>query len=472
MKDWFNLLVRPRVLIAAIAALTLFFNFQSFEPDRMLNAITLKTADTPEHLNPTDFLIEKGMYSINGNDPYAVRMPGYAFPYVLLRTFLEKDAARSALIVLQWLFWVLALVLSYSWLSKRVPPWYAFVAVVLLTVFNYMSHLHFSLLPVSLAMSVLLVLFYLHHQLSDDRNASAFKLLLFGALLTWLFFLRPFLLPLLLVWPPVLALNRGARRWRVLFLVVLPIVVIESAWIVRNYVAFDRFVPLQTTFVRQSFDDHYKTTSTKESVLPIRRFIAGFGGENVWYFKDSHMGWFLSVADDRQPKQVFPPNVFDAGITSDELTAFKHLIAQSYANYQPETEAEVAAKAKNLTQRLKANDPVAFYTTARLKMLMRMLKQNVSQDWPAGGFGQASLPGKAFRLACQLLWVLSFTAGLVLCVTLVLTPKSWHFATLIGGLVVMFTFSIEFMHFQYFVFSYLAAFVLLAVTIGRRLPMR
>ena len=452
-------LVRNHVFwLLLVTLLTLFVQRSYYDHRQMLNPLTVQSNDTPEHLNPSDNLIEKGIYSYDGTTAYAARMPGYAFPYVMVRWAFDQETSRLILIVLQILLYCAAIALSFSWLSERYGPTMAFSGLAKLVVFNYVTHVHFRLLPVSFAISLVLILLYLHHRLLRTEHFRFNLGVIFGALLTWLVFLRPFFLPIALLWPLVILWQRGKWSLKALAVFFVPFALVEGAWIGRNYAAFDAFIPLQTTFTNTDGIDHYSATATKQSVLHLRPFISGFGGDNVWYFPGSQMAWFIRADDAREVSQVFPAQVFNAGITKNELEGLKATIVESYKVYNPEAEEQIAVTADDLTNRLRANSWFDFYVVARIKSLSSMVAMNVSQDWPMPPFAQSSILGKAYRLISVALWAVVFAGGLLLGVPRLFKKRSFELVLILFGLTFIFVYLVQFLHYQYFVFAWMAAF--------------
>lgn len=458
---------RSSVYIVLATIVTLAFTWFSFEDGQMLNSLTVKTADTHEHLNPSDNFIDRGIYALRGDEPYAVRMPGYAFPYLPLRLFFPVEVARVVLVILQLLFYTWSILLTFRWLQKSLQPRLALAAVLVFVFFNYLNHIHFKLLPVSFAMSALLMLFYLHHRITFSQQRTTGLLFTFGLFATWLFFLRPFLGPILIVWMLLLSARSPAQTFRSLVLVFLPLVIIETAWITRNYMAFDRFVPLQTTFAGGEFEDHYKDEETKASILALRPFISGFGGDNVWYFPKSEMSWFLSGEDKRTADEVFPEIVFNAGISAEELHSYKQLIQDSYKTYDPVNEAAITAKARELNTQLKSAAPFHYHITARFHTLLNLFSANVTQDWNSGSFTEASLLSKGYRLICVALWFIVMSLGVILSLLSVFNLRKLHYTLLIWGMLFLFLYIVNFIHFQYFIFAYMAAFMLISELLGK-----
>lgn len=453
-----HILREPGFWVVLITAATLLGHRAYFDEAQMVNAWIVKSNDTHEHLGATDSLVDSGMYSLDGEHAFAARMPGYAFPYVLLRAVFDQATARSGLIIIQLLVYLLAVWLTFIWLSERYGPTMAFSGVAKLVVFNYVTHVHFRLLPVSFAISLVLILLYLHHRMLRSESMRAQQVLLFGALLAWLIFLRPFFLPIALLWPVVILWQRGrwSLKWIVVFFV--PFAVIEGAWVGRNFATLGRFIPLQTTFTENDDDDYYRATATKQSVVQLRPFIIGFGGDNVWYFPGSAMDWFLSSDDLRTPMEVFPQQVFNAGITPQELVTTKELIVESYRTYSPDLEADITQRAIDFTQRLRASSWLSFYVTGRAKALAKMVASNVTQDWPMAPFAKTSAMGKLYRLLCVAMWALVFAGGLLLAIPRLFRRKSFELALLVLGMTLIFVHIVEFLHYQYFVFAWMGAF--------------
>ena len=452
--------------LVVLTVATLIAHWANFESGQMISSLIVSANDTEEHLGATDQWVDTGSYSLDGETPYAARMPGYAFPYVVLRLLFEKEASRALLVLFQLALYVVSVWLSYRWLSERYGAILAFSGMTKLVVFNYMTHIHFKLLPVSIAVSLFLILFFLHYRLLKSDRLKPRLLLLFGVLLTWLGFLRPYMIPFALLWPLVLLWQRGRWQLKPLVFLFLPFALVEGAWVGRNLAAFGELIPLQTTFTGQDKEDFYRSTSTKQSVMHLRPFIMGFGGDNVWYFPGSAMGWFLSTADQRDPSEAFPQRVFDSGISAKELVDLKLLIAESYRSYTPAKEAEIVRFADGLSQRLRDQSWFDFYIAGRFKAFNRMVFLNVSQDWPMAPYGEQGILGKLYRLACVVFWAVILLGGLALVLPKLFRRYSFMYAFILYGTVFMFLYLFKFMHYQYFIFAWIAAFFIWMDALG------
>ena len=86
----------------------IYFIFQLNPTDSFINRFI--SNDYSELLGPVDNLVQTGTYEYvkNSNIPYADRMPGYMFPYVLFRYIFSQKIAVLLLISFQIIFSIIA----------------------------------------------------------------------------------------------------------------------------------------------------------------------------------------------------------------------------------------------------------------------------------------------------------------------------------------------------------------------------
>jgi hypothetical protein len=73
-------------------------------------------------------------------------------------------------------------------------------------------------------------------------------------------------------------------------------------------------------------------------------------------------------------------------------------------------------------------------------------------------FAQSSILGKAYRLISVGLWAVVFGGGLLLGVPRLFRKRSFELVLILFGLTFIFVYLVQFLHYQYFVFAWIAAF--------------
>lgn len=447
------------VILTVLAALIL--TYLLIQPKGLFSSIYIEAADTKEHLESTDNFIENGVFSLGDDEPTAIRMPGYAMAYFPLRAILPKAYARQALLLLQMAAYMVGVYcLLLFFLENGISLVIAKISIAFFVFVNYLNPLHFQLLPVSLAISLFLILTYLIHFLKNVEKANKLTLLAVGFTCIWLGFLRPFLLPFLILLPALLWLLIKKIRLKHVIWIYIPMAIVEGFWITRNYVTFQEFIPLQTTFAQTDQNDFYKNTGTKQSLVVLRGFIAGFGGDNVWYFPESHMHWFLTETDVRRVEHVFPKQVFDAGIKEESLIELKKLILNSRLSYELFLEDKIKSTALEFEDQLKANTPFQYYFVSRVKFVAHMIFSNVTQDWPTYSYAESPIYIKLYKVAMLGFYLFCLGFAFLTALLIPLNKDLWFHYTFIGFNLILFPYVIKFNHYQYFAYAFISCFIL------------
>lgn len=96
-----TLIERRWALLIAIAlifrALYIFYHISESEANIRIGFFAILTGDTESYLGPVENFIDHGSYKPD------YRLPGVGVPYWLFRQVMGPEAARDALVVLQWL---------------------------------------------------------------------------------------------------------------------------------------------------------------------------------------------------------------------------------------------------------------------------------------------------------------------------------------------------------------------------------
>ncbi len=460
------------LLFALLIKVFLYFIFivPDSSPMRKFTAGFIRSADHSEYLRPIDNFIEKGVYALDGStEPYAGRLPGFVFPYILFRALLNEKAALFCL----GLFILASSVISSYVLSlllyKISQHRKIFLLVfILINCVPYFWHYDWTLHTTSLGISSLIFFCYYIYDWLISRSVKS--ILLAGFFLAWLIFLRGFCLaylPIVLVFVFYVDWKNKSGLKNIIYTLTLfsmSFLLMEAAWISRNFISLNQFIPLQTSFVPvgNSKNPEYSAGSnSKYSVMKIRELIFAWGGENAWYFKNSDMGWFLSSPKTDTAFQ-FDKSIFYEGFSRDTLLVLKNNLTLSIAlnnvpKKQDSVEKHIANMAVRLRQDFIKNKPLYFYFYSPLKRTKNLFLQNVTQDWPGSKSGVLYYAQKAFKALSLLLYaVLLFQYLLFPFVSF--RKKDAGFFRLLYILsavnAAVFIFLVPMSHFTYFVFGF------------------
>ncbi|WP_022825551.1 hypothetical protein [Hymenobacter norwichensis] len=246
--------------------------------------------DTVAYFQAIENLLTHGHYThiLNYLPAYAGRMPGYGAVYGLFRLFLSPTLAYDAVILAQMVLALVALyylgLLTYQLTKRRLV---AYAIMLLHAISPYGAQADLFLLTESFAASALVIGTY--YCLLGVMAPTRQNMLLAGSWLAWVVFLRPYMAPLLGLWPSVHIYHSYRQQsWRQLLqpsvLLILPFLVVDCAWTARNWLVSQQFVPLQTAYAGIPFPDDY---------LAARRFAAALGEDPVEWNSTSLMSWLI-----------------------------------------------------------------------------------------------------------------------------------------------------------------------------------
>ncbi|MDW8418667.1 MAG: hypothetical protein RML37_04570 [Chitinophagales bacterium] len=341
--------------------------------------------DAVTYLRLSENLYEHGTYSNDEKPPYTpsiYRLPGMAIIYLPLRIFFSKEGAVNAFLILQVFALAVSKFAAGRILYHKTNSAVAYVFFILLVSFNYpLSRFQNRFLPECFSTAFLtLSIWCLFHY---ARNLKMNFLFFSGLFYALALFLRPYLgvfIPLYFYYiykadrKPInfsTILNRFT-----LFLSVA--LVIETCWVVRNFLSLKKFEP---------FDGTMFCTMNVPPYCEIRKLIAGFGGDYTYWTKNSHGRWFAKylVNDSTEiPVTIFPNHLFTEGLTVDSLILAREL---GFKPFNPQTmdSAVYLANVEHSRQilvrfrkALKKNHPLRYYLEGRLRYLFKGI-------FPVGG---------------------------------------------------------------------------------------
>jgi len=321
--------------------------------------------DSHGYLDPIDNLLKNGSYSPE------YRMPGYGFIYLLFRCFLPFDYSCNILIILQFILagisvYYLALIAKTVFKSDKI----FYVCFYLFLFSTYSNYFDGWIMTESFCNSALIfsVWFFVNY----FQSAKVKNLLFSGMFLTWAVFLRPVFLPLFFVFILIVLVNtplstlNATGRWKkislnLLFLII-PFLITEGSWVIRNYNKHQKMVfllgsphPWAKTFYRFS----------------LFNFINSWGGNYDLNDNAAPFHWF---GYGKQLSKIpyhdsLPTYIYTSQFNKDSLLLVKNrIIALNDSVLTPDEnykyQNEVKEKLDRYTLSIKEEKPVLYYIEA------------------------------------------------------------------------------------------------------------
>lgn len=343
--------------------------------------------DSPGYVGPVDEFLEHGKVF----DDH--RMPGYAPPLLLFRLVLPRLAAHDAMALLQLVFGCLAAwacTVMVLWLTRS-KLWTALAFVISCTAMFH-SRYELQLMTDSLcASATTLAVFSVLAHLRSGRRAW---LWVAGLMLTWAIFLRP-IYALLFPCLGVLLLLRKGQSWRLrlghVLLFVLPWLVIDGAWVVRNYNVYGEVRPLTNGL--------YNPTFLKGSYYAMLQFVTAYGGNNNYWDPQSDLR-FYGLYEQRPPGMAPLPRVdkeppdyiYTSEYNRDSLLLFRPLFEHRYDTAYPQVKQDslralVWERAMRYRAAFVEEHPFRYHVWSRVVLVGHLLNHSGSslifqKAWP------------------------------------------------------------------------------------------
>ena len=271
----------PIILLLKAFVLCFFYNqLYNYSPES-LNGLVVISNDYSELIEPTNQLMTNGVYSLKDiNKPYAGRLPGYTFPYIIYRSIFSENIALQLLIISQFIFSAIS-IYYLSLLSGKITkrPLLFIISIIVFSFFPFFIKEEFFTMATSLSVSAFIMHLYLIKKFIKSRSKKT--LMLSGLFLTWVILLRPFTL---LYFFPILILITYLYRKKLItalnyiLIFIIPFLIFESFWITRNYINTQKIIPLQDAYVPgqdYGYTDGCDINCTaKYSVVEIRKLIS------------------------------------------------------------------------------------------------------------------------------------------------------------------------------------------------------
>lgn len=361
------------------------------------------TADSHEYYDSMNSFYETGVYSPD------VRMPGLGIVFLLLRFFFERNMALDIILIMQWLLSGVAiytLCLTASKIAKKESVFYCLYILILST--HYIFLWNVLLLTESFCISFLIFSMYFLNRYFETQARK--YLFIVGFFLTWCVFLRPvfFLFYGIIALFLLVYFIRNKVGFKnilingILFLGLF--VVLDSAWIIRNYNVKHKFIFLNDI-------SSYSELSKSDPLPAVYFFLEAWGGdlenERHWFEMDQGM-------DYRYRDTTLPQYIYTSKFNKDSLL----LVKQRIKFYNHHKNDSIVALINNSLQRythsIRSEKPFLFYIGAGLINYKKMLMSGYcNYDQFNEDFNKQHFFTQFYRLTRAILFYLIFFTGAI-----------------------------------------------------------
>ncbi|MCU0391674.1 MAG: hypothetical protein MUE81_11210 [Thermoflexibacter sp.] len=403
-------------VIKLMVILFLTYNLELWNGDGLIGVCN---GDCPDYLHTAEMVAQTGTFGkmYDGKVlPYAGRMPGYDVILAPLSMSFEEITVKNIVYVLQ----ILLSALSTYYLAKTIywvfPSERLFYFVFFVYGINSFVTLYdLFILTESFFVSAFIISFYLF--ISAKTNWHYF---LAGLFLTWAILMRPYILPLWVIFNIYLVYIFFVKKTAALRMVIrvvlsfnLVFILTETIWITRNYLQFNKFIPIVT--------DVY--AGLKEGkLLALMEFVQAWGGDIIWWNPDSEIALFYKIPQiahlPTQYKSLndLPDYVFTSVYNADSLANLKKLYEKSNDTQLSSEEREILDKTitKSLRKYRKAfisEKPFYFYVVAPLRLLPKFLFHSGSYNISNKPFIQQNWFQKVVKLFYSSLYYFTLLGG-------------------------------------------------------------
>lgn len=328
--------------------------------------------DTWSYFAPIDNLISRGIYLPD------YRMPGYGIFYMPLALLFKTPVAYTILIIFQFIaaslsVYPLARIANYVFKSASM-----FYLTFYLFAFSIYTNLFDTTLQTeSFAVSFLILSVFFFLKAINHAPKRNFNLVLSGLLLTEVIFLRPVFMPLLLLFSIILLISffkQGMMKksFSKMLLFLLPFLVFDGAWMVRNFIKYDKVIPATAAVYFPKFGNSY--------YAPLWKLVRSWGGSDQHWDPDAEIRWF-GMNDGLQPqlhdvKVSLPGYIYTSKFNYDSLLVLRKQLSV-YISKEQDTVAVNSPEMKSLlatirgkcllyASSIKEEKPVLFYVWAPL----------------------------------------------------------------------------------------------------------
>lgn len=377
--------------------------------------IGICNGDCPDYLHTARNIAETGIFGkSNGVEviPYAGRMPGYDVVLAPLSAFGDDWWVMNLTYLLQMILstisvYCLAKTAYLVFPSKNI----FYLTFFIYSVNSFVTFYDLFILTESFCVSALIISLYFFLLGNKKTHYYLFS----GAFFTWAMLMRPYLLPIwaILNLYLIYALFQKIDSQKISFFKLLKLVFsleivlfnlvfifTETIWITRNYVQFNKFIPVVT-------DVHGGLQEGR--FLALMEFVQAWGGDMVSWNPAAEITLFYKMPQIKHLPSKYtsfedlPSYVFTSTYNADSLKKLKAIYDRADDIEIPKSESMKADLEVTKLLRKYRNDfisekPFYFYVVAPLGLLPKFLFHSGSYNISNQPFIQQNIFQKVMKL--------------------------------------------------------------------------
>ena len=285
--------------------------------------------DTPSYTDPIESLLANGNYSPDH------RLPGYGAIYFLLRLLFSYNTTYNTIIIVQLIvssLSVYCLALLFRLVSKSDTIF--FLAFYFFLVSSYSNYYDICLMTEPLCSAFLIFgtwYFALYFQKQHIKH-----LFFSGLFLAWAMFLRPVFAFVLFAYGFIFLIHsiKNRRNFiKPIFAFALTCILVDGAWIARNYKVHHAFVPLTNGIYYPYIGDSYMSHTVE--------FVQSWGGAVDLPDPHSAISWFGGILFPGEPDtkeytyDSIPDNIYTSKFNKDSLYLLRSKVKAFMALQKP-----------------------------------------------------------------------------------------------------------------------------------------
>lgn len=379
--------------------------------------------DEMTYLDPVDSLLSKGEYQPD------FRMPGLGAAYLPFRLFFDRGTSCNFIMFIQLILDILSVYLLGLIARQLFKSQKAFLLTLLLyTISIPVSYYDLWMMSESLSISFSIIAVYLLLRYLEIRKPS---LLLFsGILATWAIFIRPLVGILWLALVLYLFIDfLKSKTWnfkKLVFPILIfcaPFILIDSAWIVRNYKIHKQFIPLmKTDWINLS------NVNIENYKVFVFAFVNSFGGDCVPWAPTAEVRWFgilekpIIVADSihhlTTTVKDLPNYIYTSRFNKDSLLIIREKVMQLESNtLNSKTKIEytlyVNSKMKAYRTSIVEEKPFIYYLYGPFRIATKLIVNHGTNDLFLHSFKELNLFEKLIKIQMAMIYLSIIIGGLL-----------------------------------------------------------
>ncbi len=376
--------------------------------------------DTNSHIFEIEEGIQNGWYSGH-------RIPGYGLFYAFIRIFFSANIAVELLVVLQCILSVIS-VLYLAKLTILIfdAKHYYYPVLITYTICSYITRFDYLLGPESLSSSFTIFGFYYLYLATENNNKIKYYFIA-GFFWGLLLFLRPFLFPffifllIYIIYTEIKLKNSILELFKKIVCFSIIFSVLETGWIIRNYIQYNKLVPIQ---INVAAGDGKFTTGH----LALFEYVGAWGGDIVrwnpiaeirWFYYDMRSGFFafIPIQDANNPIEL-PNYIYTSTVDSNKLRYIRKIFGESHdLDKSNEERKYLDSIAVSEFHKAKANfiseKPLFYYILSPLRLLYLFLFHSGTQTMFNEPFSSLPLYYKLIKLFFSSIFIFTTVFGTI-----------------------------------------------------------